>query len=149
MKDWYHKNKKVLNLDNLKFLSGVTNPNGFIYLIELDNGKKYIGKKNLYSVRKKNFGKKQIAAITDKRLKTYETIIKESDWLTYCGSSRLLKEDLKKNVKITNRFILEVATSKTELTYLETKYLFKYDVLGENKEVYYNDNILGKFYKKK
>ena len=38
-----------------------------------------------------------------------------------------------------------LAFNKKHLTYLETKYLFSYEVL-ENPEEYYNDNILGKFF---
>ena len=120
---------------------------GFVYEVTLSNGMKYIGKKNLFSIRKKKFGKKQLAAVTDKRLKKYEVIIKESDWKSYYGSSKRLKEDVKNGLQVTNREILAIATSKMNLTYLETKHMFIREVL-ERSDKYYNDNILGKFYKK-
>jgi len=50
---------------------------GFIYKMRFTrDGKEYlyIGKKNFYSNRKKNFGKKALAKVTDKRKKKYEVI---------------------------------------------------------------------------
>ena len=41
---------------------------GIVYLIETEKGNKYIGKKQVVSVRKKKFGKRKIAAMTDKRI---------------------------------------------------------------------------------
>ena len=41
--------------------------------------------------------------------------------------------------------IIQTASNKKHLTYLETKYLFQLEVL-ENPDLYYNDNILGKFF---
>ena len=61
---------------------------GFIY--KITNGKTdeyYIGKKQVVSVRKRNFGKKEIAALEDKRMKKYEMVHKESDWKTYRSSN--------------------------------------------------------------
>ena len=52
---------------------------GFVYEMQaIIDGKhvKYIGKKNFYSKRKKKFGKKALAAITDKRTKKYEVVTK-------------------------------------------------------------------------
>jgi hypothetical protein len=43
---------------------------GFIYKITNgETGQYYIGKKNVASIRKRNFGKKEIALLTDKRMK--------------------------------------------------------------------------------
>lgn len=116
---------------------------GFVYLIETESGKKYIGKKQLVSIRKKKFGKKKLAAMTDKRLKPYDLIEKESDWKNYYSSSDEIKEEIKNGVKVT-RTVIDYAFSKYHLTYLETKYQFIHGVI-EN-ELYLNDNILGKFY---
>ena len=49
-----------------------------------------------------------------------------------------------KNLK---KQVLEIAFNKKHLTYLETKYLFQLGVL-EKPDEYYNDNILGKFFRK-
>ena len=52
---------------------------GFVYIMTAfidGEEKKYIGKKNFYSIRKKKFGKKALANMTDKRAKKYSTIKK-------------------------------------------------------------------------
>ena len=54
---------------------------GFIY--KITNGKTgeyYIGKKQVVSIRKRKFGKREIAKLTDKRMKRYEMVQKESNW---------------------------------------------------------------------
>ena len=119
---------------------------GFIYEIELENGKKYIGRKKIWSERKKHFGKKQLSTITDKRLKTYEIIKKESDWQSYIGSNKQLHEDVRNGIRIMSRNILMTCNSEKQMTYYETKILFCNDVLIS--EDYYNDNIAGKFFRK-
>jgi hypothetical protein len=119
---------------------------GFVYEMEaIIDGKlvKYIGKKNFFSVRKKKFGKKALAAMTDKRAKKY-TVVTKPDYAKYYSSNAVLKEAHKSGIVI-KRFILQICYSKTELTYQETKYQFKYEVL--EKDEYLNGNILGKFYK--
>ena len=50
----------------------------------------------------------------------------------------VMLENLKKQ-------IIQTASNKKHLTYLETKYLFQLEVL-EKPDLYYNDNILGKFF---
>lgn len=119
---------------------------GFIYVIEMSNGRKYIGKKNLYSERKKHFGKKKLSEMTDKRLKTYEIIKKESDWKSYLGSNKQLKEDLVEGIRVVKREIIIECDSIKKLTFYELKALIIYDVLMNDE--YYNDNILGKFFRK-
>lgn len=123
---------------------------GFVYLIqfrEYESGKRYryIGKKNLTSTRKRKFGKKEAALVTDKRKKLYEMVTKESDWRTYIGSNKELKRLIKDGtVKFIFREVLEFAWTKKHLTYLELKYQFEYDVLDDDQ--FLNDNILGKFF---
>lgn len=119
---------------------------GFIYRINLSNGKSYIGRKKIWSITKKNFGKKQLANITDKRLKTYEMIKKQSDWLSYIGSNKNLHEDVMNGVRIIDREILMVCKTEKQMTYYENKALFCDDVLLSKD--YYNDNIMGKFFRK-
>jgi hypothetical protein len=135
---------------NNKSVNGVTDmPDdaiGFVYLIVTSNGKKYIGKKSLYSVRKRKFGKKESKLITDKRKKLYEMVKKESDWQIYTGSNKDLNEDIKKGITFT-REILQYAYAKKQLSYLETKYLFVKGVL-ETDDEYYNSNINGTYFRK-
>ena len=71
---------------------------GFIY--KITNGKTnefYIGKKQVVSVRKRNFGKREIAALGDKRMKKYEMITKESDWKQYRSSNKIVKSWFEEN----------------------------------------------------
>ncbi len=122
---------------------------GFVYeVLHTPSGKKYIGRKQLISVTTKALGKKELAEITDKRASKKKKVQKESDWKTYYGShseiKQLIKEGKKEEFK---RTILEFAFAPKHLTYLETKYLFSLGVL-ENGDVYFNDNILGKFFRK-
>jgi hypothetical protein len=123
---------------------------GFIYLItNLISNKKYIGKKNFYSINNNPIRKKVLNQIKGRgRKPTKEKIIKESDWRTYYGSNTELKEDIKvygkENFK---REILILCKSKTQLTYWETKLQFSLGVL-EYPENWYNNSILGKFYSK-
>ena len=111
---------------------------GFVYVITntLTN-KKYIGKKFFHHTKK-------LPPL--KGMKRKRTIVKESDWKTYYGSSNILKEELKQHGKDKfKREIIKLCTNKKELTYWETKLQFAYGVL-EKPDEYYNDNILGKFF---
>lgn len=119
---------------------------GFVYMITTEDGKKYIGKKTLYSVRKRKFGKKEAAKVTDKRKKLYEMVKKESNWKKYTGSNKELNEDIENGIGYTKE-ILHFADRKKQLSYLETKELFVREVL-ESHTNYYNSNISGTFYKK-
>ena len=139
---WKFKNKTITSVEQI--------PNGsygFIYeIVNITKNKKYIGKKVLQFKRKKVFGKKKIQTLEDKRLKKYEIVVTESDWLTYTGSNKELNEDISKGDKIV-KTILCFAEDARSLTYLETKYLFLHEVL--EKDNYYNGNILSKFFRKK
>ena len=119
---------------------------GFVYEMEaIIDGKsvRYVGKKNFFSVRKKRFGKKALAQMTDKRTKKYTMITKPS-YQNYYSSNKVLQDAYKAGIPI-KRYMVKICFSKAELTYYETKYQFKREVL--EKEEYLNGNILGKFYK--
>jgi hypothetical protein len=121
---------------------------GFIY--KITNGKTgeyYIGKKNVLSTRKRKFGKKEIALLTDKRLKTYEMVISESDWKSYRSSNKHVQEWFKdkENDQLELR-ILRFCSSTKSLTYYELQEQFSHDVLGDKRAL--NDNLLGKFFRK-
>lgn len=122
---------------------------GFIYEVNhILTGKKYIGRKQLISVTTKALGKKELAEITDKRASKKKKVQKESDWKTYYGSHSEIKQRIKEGKKEEfERTIIEFAFTPKHLTYLETKYLFSLEVL-ENPNIFYNDNILGKFFRK-
>jgi len=121
---------------------------GFVYQIITEDDKKYIGRKVLFSKRKRRFGKRESARVRaeDKRKKLWEWVIKESNWKTYTGSNKQLNEDIK-NGKDYVKEILHFAYHKKQLNYLETKELYIREVL-EKPDEYYNNNISGKFYPK-
>ena len=119
---------------------------GFIYEIDaIIDGKpvRYIGKKNFYSKRKKRFGKKALAEVTDNRKKKYSIVVKPN-YQNYYSSNKILQDAHKAGVPI-KRYMVKICFSQIELTYYETKYQFIRGVL--EKEEYLNGNILGKFYK--
>lgn len=119
---------------------------GFVYCVKTNDGRKYIGKKTLFSNRKRKFGKKEAALVTDKRKKLYEIVRKESDWKTYTGSNSELKEVIDGGMEYTKQ-ILHYAFHKKQLSYLENRELYEQRVL-ENQNVYYNSNIEGRYFQK-
>ena len=108
---------------------------GFVYRISFpEMDLHYIGKKNLHSTR------------TLPPLKGYKRnrrIQKESNWLTYCSSNPDVSAMVNQGYEV-YKDILTFAWSQRHLTYLETKMLFVYSVLEDDR--YLNGNILGKFY---
>jgi len=125
-----------------------TNDFGFIYKItNLDTGKFYIGKKVFIHNRKKKLTKKELAEQSGPGRKSTTKVVQvESDWRTYWGSSKELLADVKQLGE--NKFeklILQMCPNKKHLTYSELYFQIKYDVLQSNS---YNDNILGKFFRK-
>lgn len=122
---------------------------GFVYKItHKETGKFYIGKKQLKTNRKKKLGKKELLLIEVKpgRRPTTKQVIAESDWITYWGSSKELNEEIKKQgLDKFERVIIQLAYDSRTLTYYETMYQMKYDVLRADT---FNGNILGKFHRK-
>ena len=148
MKEWLYVSEKD-NTCSIKSLEDFPeNCIGFIYLIKNQTtGKIYIGKKSLYSNTNKKLTKKEIAGQTGPgRKPTKKLVTKESNWKVYMGSSKELLADIKETSEdIYERNILHFCFSKKQLTYYEINYQMKYNVLEVDS---YNDNILGKFYRK-
>ena len=145
MKNWLYQNKEVISIDDLP-----QDAFGFIYITtHIPSGISYIGKKVLYHNVKRKLTRKELAEHQGAgRKPTHQTIQKESDWKTYYGSAKPILEMLKEGKQQEfKREILELVYSKKLLTYYECKYLFKHGVL-ENPSEYFNDNVLGKFYRK-
>lgn len=107
-------------------------PYGFIYKItNLTNDKKYIGKKQCQSIKKR-------PPLKGKKNKRHEKI--ETDWKTYTSSSNELNKDLEQLGKDSFKFeILRWCDSKWELSYYEARLQFKEEVLLRND--YYNGII--------
>ena len=147
------QNTKITYIEDL-----INNPDfnideyyGYVYMtINLETGRKYIGKKIFKHTTNKKLGKKELASLPTQRGRTpsKKKIIKESDWKTYYGSADETKEWAKNTPpdKL-QRILLHLATSSKELTYYETKYLFDYNVLTDD-IIWVNSNILGKFFPK-
>ena len=124
----------------------ITEYYGYVYMtVHNKTGRKYIGKKAFQHTTTKKLGKKELAEIPVGRGKrpSKKTVVKESDWKTYYGSNTEVKSLPKDELK---RYVLMLCKTKKQLTYWETKCLFQYNVLED--ERYMNDNILGKFYRK-
>ena len=111
---------------------------GFVYLItDKSNDKKYVGKKLLTSKRK-------LPPLKGKTRR--RTVVKETDWQKYYGSSeevKLMVEE--KGADNFYREILYLCTSKGQLGYLEAKYQFENDVLL--RDDYYNGIIQCKIHR--
>ena len=113
---------------------------GFVYRITNKiTGRKYIGRKYLWSFRKPPGKKRKVK--------------QESDWKRYYGSCPELKEDIKKYGKeIFSREILSLHGTKGTCNFEETKQLFLNNVLSEalddGSPAYYNSNILGRYMRK-
>lgn len=103
----------------------------FVYCVTCPDGRKYIGKKAFFSMRKKPGAKRRSKS--------------QSDWKTYYGSSKEIKELVKtSDLSAFKREILHLCITKGESTYFETKEQFKNNVLEDDNFI--NDNILGKFF---
>ena len=117
---------------------------GFTYLVHFENGNgdvfKYYGKRKWNSVTKKHFGKKKLATMSDRRLKTYEMITKENAWQDYVGSSK----ETDGLIPI-HKEIIEFARTSRELTYMETKLLFVRSAIEDESCI--NRNILKRFFR--
>jgi len=121
---------------------------GFVYVITNKvTGRIYVGKKVFWNNLKKKLTKIELAEQTGPgRKPTHKRVTKESNWLTYWGSNKELLEDVKELGQDNfERKILKLCKSKKELTYYELHYQCKEEVLLTNS---YNDNILGKFYRR-
>lgn len=107
-------------------------PYGFIYIItNIVSGKKYIGKKQMKSVKK-------MAPLKGKKNKRHKEV--ETDWKEYTSSSNDVNIDIQQLGKDKFKFeIIRLCDSKFELAYYEAKLQFDNDVLL--KDGFYNGII--------
>lgn len=107
-------------------------PFGFIYEItNLTNNRKYIGKKQCLSVKKR-------APLKGKTKKRHQIV--ETDWKTYTSSSNELNSDIDRlGIESFSFKILKWCSSKWELSYNEARLQFEKEVLLSNE--YYNGII--------
>ena len=141
---WFYQGKEVNDIQDLG-----SDIFGFVYQITNTlNGKIYIGKKALFTDRKKRLTKRELAEIEPKKGKKpiFKREVQESNWKAYYGSSKLLLEDLKLHGKLVfRREILKLCKNKKQLTYWQVHYQCINNVLLNDS---YNESILGKFFHK-
>ena len=111
---------------------------GFVYIItDLTNNKKYVGKKLFES-------KRTLPPLKGKTRK--RKVTKESDWMSYYGSSEELMLLVEANgADSFKREILHLCHSRGEMSYLEAKEQFDREVLLSTD--YYNGIINCKIHK--
>lgn len=142
--NWFYKEKEILSLEDLG-----SNVYGFVYKItDKKTGLLYIGKKILFSNRKKKLTLAEKANLPQKPGKkpSFKRVIQETNWKDYYGSSeRLLKEINTRGKLDFSREIIRLCYTKKQLTYWEMHYQCTHQVLLYDS---YNDSILSKFYRK-
>ncbi len=120
---------------------------GFTYVItRKHDGKKYYGKKQLYSYLNKPLTKKDLEeqALLKKpgKKKTKKLVV----WKKYFGSEPAIQESVKElGLDAFTREILDIVFDKKMLTYMETKMLFVNEVLERSDT--FNSNIAGTHFK--
>lgn len=157
MDKWYYKGKVISSLQNI--------PKGaehFVYIITDENGKMYIGKKQILSKRYQEVSKavydklkKEGKEVKRTKNKTkskkgkivwrYKKLIeKENGWLNYTGSCKPLNEAIKKGLKI-KKEILYFCKTKKQATYYELKEQICTGVIESDN--FWNENVMSKFFK--
>ena len=113
---------------------------GFVYrIINLQNGREYIGRKYFWKFRTPKGKKRKVKS--------------ESDWKKYYGSCPELKEEIQQLGRQNfSRTILSLHNTAGKTNYEETRQLFSNNVLtealGDGTPAYYNSNILSRYFKK-
>lgn len=159
MINWTYRGKEVKSIEDLP--KGAI---GFIYLIQDENGKIYIGKKQIETVRnievsksvydklKKEGHKVKRTKNKTKSTKTKtvwrfkKTIVDRESWISYTGSSIPLNKEIKKGLKY-KKEILHFCYKKKQCSYYEIKEQFINGVIEEGNNSW-NENILCKFFAK-
>ena len=113
---------------------------GYVYrIINLQNGREYIGRKYFWKFRTPKGKKRKVKS--------------ESDWKKYYGSCPELKEEIEQLGRQNfSRTILSLHNTAGKTNYEETRQLFRNNVLtealGDGTPAYYNSNILSRYFKK-
>jgi len=109
---------------------------GFIYrVVEISTGREYIGKKQF-----KSFTKKKVAGRKNKK-----SVVKQSDWKTYTGSSTHLNMAIDENGKDNYAFFIEsLHSTRGSLFYAEVDLQIRENVLREK----LNDGETPKYFNK-
>ena len=128
---WLYNGREVTDEDTQGYVA-------FVYLItNLENGKRYIGKKLLTKTRSK--------AVKGKTRK--KKVVTESDWRDYYGSNESLRRDVDSmGAAKFKREILQFCKSRGTANYFEAKLQMQHAVL-EHPDSWYNDWIMVKVHR--
>jgi len=157
--NWTYRGKEVKSIKDLP-----KDTVGFVYRIEDENGKFYIGKKSLISklntevsknvydnlkkegfpvTKTKNKAKSKKGSVVWRYKKRVQ---KETNWQKYNGSNIELNANIKKGLKYSKE-IIQVCKNSKQMSYYETKHQICNGVIEENNNSW-NENILGKYFHK-
>ena len=109
----------------------IESPIGFIYLIVNHS------KQQAYIGQKSTFRKVTKPPLKGKKKKRRSLV--DSDWRTYCSSSKRLQEDIAAEESRLSYHILYWCSSKSELNYVETKLQFDVEVISDDR--WYNGMV--------
>jgi hypothetical protein len=115
---------------------------GFVYCVTRnDTKRKYIGKKQIHSYRRKKV----------KGRKNRKRVVSESKWREYTGSCDDLNLEIETLGKEKFTFeVLKLCKTKGVLTFSEVEYQIKNDVLTslleDGTREYYNSNIMSRWF---
>lgn len=124
---WLYNDKEIRDHDDL--LPECTD---FVYMIQYTDGRRYIGKKNVRSMRRKKPTKEQL-----KIRKNYKRVeMTNHKFIHYAGSHSQASE-----LEIEWKKILYQCSTKKAATYLETALLYHHDAIFD--PAYLNENISG------
>ena len=139
---WIYQNRIIEALEEVP-----TGAIGFVYKISAkSSGKFYIGKKQLFTNRRVKITNKEKLESGNNRRK-FKQVVKESDWKSYCSSSKELQQEFKNlGEDAFQKEILEFCFDKRSLSYKEVWWQFKLDVLANDT---WNANILSRFFRAK
>lgn len=128
---WYYKDEEFTSEKIGDYI-------GFVYIItDLSNQKKYIGKKLFKS-------KRRLPPLKGKTRK--RTVVKESDWQDYFGSSDEVKSLVEEHGRDNfHREILHLCMAKGELSYMELyEQIMRHALI---KDDYYNGIVQAKIHR--
>lgn len=127
---WDYKGKQITTHEDL-----LPECVEFIYKITYTDGRMYLGKKKVRSLRRKKPTKKQLAI----RKNYVRKEITELPFVNYEGSHKIVDCP-----EIASKEILYQCSDSRAATYIEAAMLFGHDVLFD--DMYLNENITGKYF---
>ena len=128
---WLYKGKEISDDEIVGYAA-------FVYIItNLEDNKRYIGKKIFKSVRRK-----KVKGKTRKK-----KVEKESDWKTYYGSNLVLLADVDRLGRDKfEREIVKLCKTRGTANYWEAKLQMQHEVL-ENPDKFYNEWVMVKVHR--